>query len=273
MYVIKATGEKEPFSKTKYLESLARAGVPSASAQEVFRQIESQLHNEITTKKLYALTHQLLREKSKRCAGHYNLKQALIRLGPSGYPFEKFVSLLLEHEGYQVSVGQMVRGKCVEHEIDVIAQKDGSHVLVECKFHNTRENRSTLKVPLYVWARFGDVNGARSGSSSFDTCMLVTNTKFTSIAQDYGACVGIRMVAWGYPYKEGLEVWVARYNLHPITCLSDLSDKQAKALIGDGLVLCRDVAKADVMRVSRLGFGDERALEIIEECSAVCSHS
>ena len=47
------------------------------------------------------------------------LKQAIMELGPSGFPFEQFVAELLKCRGYQIKVGVIVEGHCVNHEIDV----------------------------------------------------------------------------------------------------------------------------------------------------------
>ena len=52
----------------------------------------------------------LLKGKSKHVAAKYHLKGAIMELGPSGYPFEKFVAAILSHQGYKVQIGQIVKG-------------------------------------------------------------------------------------------------------------------------------------------------------------------
>lgn len=61
-----------------------------------------------------------------------------MELGPSGFPFEKFISEILKFQGFAVQVGVIVEGHCVKHEIDVVAEKGEEHFMIECKFHNTQ---------------------------------------------------------------------------------------------------------------------------------------
>ena len=80
-----------------------------------------------------------------------------MELGPSGFPFEKFISKLFEVQKYSVQTGQFVKGKCVTHEIDVIARKENEIVLAECKYRNTQGITVDVKTPLYIHSRFEDV--------------------------------------------------------------------------------------------------------------------
>ena len=49
--------------------------------------------------------------------------------------FENFVQVLLARNGFEVSPNRLVTGKCVEHEVDAIARKDGITFFVEAKHH------------------------------------------------------------------------------------------------------------------------------------------
>jgi hypothetical protein len=64
--------------------------------------------------------------------------------------FEKYRTSF-ESEGYQTVTNLILSGKCVSHEIDVLIKKDNELAMVECKFHSARENKSNVKVPLYVF--------------------------------------------------------------------------------------------------------------------------
>ena len=49
--------------------------------------------------------------------------------------YNQIISILKE-QGYSVKVGEIVKGKCVTHEVDVIALADHHHFMIECKYHN-----------------------------------------------------------------------------------------------------------------------------------------
>ncbi len=234
--VIKATGEKEPFDEEKLRSSIARAGIPKDLRDEVVAHIEGLLRPDIPTSEIYNHILEFLgRSAQPHSRAKYSLKQAIMALGPSGYPFEKFVAAVLRHYGYETEVGITVPGKCVSHEIDVLAKKEGKTAMVECKFHNQTGTRSDIKTALYVRARFEDL------APQFDEAWLVTNTKCTSEAIAYGECAGVKIIAWGYPEGESLAHLVEKYFLYPITCLSSLSGHQKSVLLENNVVLCRDL--------------------------------
>ena len=121
--IIKASGEKAPFQMEKVRRSLERAGANEIIIDEIVKNIEDIVFDGMTTKKIYQMAFMMLKRKSRVSASKYKLKKALMELGPSGYPFEKFVGKLLEHEGFQTQVGSIIQGSCVTHEVDVIAQR------------------------------------------------------------------------------------------------------------------------------------------------------
>ena len=157
VFITKASGEKAPFSPTKLRLSLEKAGAGSAIIDRIVSEIEAQLFEGMSTKKIYSQAFSMLRKHSKPVAGRYKIKQAILELGPTGYPFEKFVGEILKHQGYRTKVGVIIQGHCVSHEIDVEAQKDNRHFMVECKFHNRQGYKCDVKIPLYIKSRFEDV--------------------------------------------------------------------------------------------------------------------
>jgi hypothetical protein len=80
-----------------------------------------------------------------------------MELGPSGFPFEKYVAEILKYQGYRVEVGVIVEGFCVKHEVDIIAEKEAKHFMIECKFHNQPGTFCDVKIPLYINSRFLDI--------------------------------------------------------------------------------------------------------------------
>lgn len=209
MHVVKADGEEELFSEEKIISLLIRAGVSKELASETVRRVKKKARAGVSSNDIYKHVLRDLRGKEPAAAMKYSLKRALMKLGPAGFIFEKYVAAILQEYGYAVEVGKIVKGYCVNHEVDVIAQKGNRHFMVECKYHNRPGIRSDVKVALYVHARFLDVEKSwreQSGHrQKFYQAWLVTNTKATSEAIKYGNCVGMNIVAWRYPPERGLE--------------------------------------------------------------------
>lgn len=236
--VIKATGEKEPFSEEKINASIKRAGIPQAIHQQVLEHVKSKLYENIPTSEIYSHITEFLRTSAHPFSGaRYSLKHAIMDLGPTGYPFEDFVAELLETEGYKTQVRQVLSGKCVTHEVDVIAEKNGIKSMIEAKFHNTPGARSDVQVSLYVKARFDDVKEKYDLKEAW----VVTNTKVTTDALTYALCVGMKILSWNYPENESLRDLIEKSRLHPITVLSTLSSSQRQMLLDQDVVLCKAI--------------------------------
>ncbi len=270
-YITKSSGKKELFNVKKFTRSLLRAGASQDLAKKLAKDILKQ-ENLKTTYNIYRYALTQLGKESRPVAARYNLKNALVQLGPSGFPFEKFVAQLFNYQGYQTSVGQFVEGYCVGHEIDVVAQKDNKHFMVEVKFHNRHGLKSDVKVALYVQARFQDIKKKweLDHSQDFHQPWLVTNTRFTSEAIKYGSCVGMQFLSWSYPEKNNLADLIHAAGLHPITCLTTLSGKQKKELIKKGFVLCKDVSKHK-KHLKELGLSDYKINQVTQEAEGVCA--
>jgi hypothetical protein len=157
IYVVKADGTKELFDVEKLERSLKKAGASTRSVQDILEHIKSHLTNEISTHDLYKHAFELLHKEEKPIALKYSLKRAIMELGPSGFPFEDFVAEIFRQKGYTAETGKIVRGFCVEHEVDVVAWNDEKLIMVEAKFHNELGVKSDLKIALYVKARFDDL--------------------------------------------------------------------------------------------------------------------
>lgn len=269
----KASGESEPFSEEKLRRSLERVHVMPDLIDAIVEEVKNELHDGISTSDIYARAFSLLRKEHRPMAARYHLKRALMELGPTGHPFEKFVGELLKAEGFQVEVGKIVEGVCVSHEIDVSAVKDNRHIMVECKFHNQPGVKSDVKVALYIQARFEDVSKkwkqARGHGQKFHEAWLVTNTKLTSDATNYASCVGMTAIGWDYPSDKSLQALIEKYNLHPLTCFTTLSATQKQTLINSGLILCADVL-ANRELLKSVGLNEDQISQVIEEAGDLC---
>ncbi len=233
--ITKRNGEQVPFDVQKLIHSLDRSGASEADMELVIREVGRNLVDGMSTRKVYQLAYSILRKKSKQAAGKYKLKKSIFELGPTGYPFERFVGELLKNQGYHVMVGQQVSGFCVQHEVDVIAEKEGRRHVIECKFHSDLSTKSDVKVSLYFHSRFRDIRKKWEKESGDQRLVhegwLVTNTRFTDDALQYGECSGLRMISWDYPEKGSLRERIDLSGLHPITALQSLTKKEKQSLL------------------------------------------
>lgn len=183
-----------------------------------------------------------LKDASPVSATLYNLSRAVMQLGPTGFPFEKLVGKLYENEGYKVVINQTRPGRCVDHEIDVVASLDGKTTFIECKFHNVPGFFVDLKTSLYIKARSDDLSNSRHPQSHHSTFSLITNTRFSSEAAKFGTCSGVELVGWSYPENgAGFAHRLERSGLIPLTALMSLPKRLAAPLMIQGTVTVRDL--------------------------------
>ncbi|MBN3035329.1 MAG: restriction endonuclease [Bacteroidales bacterium] len=268
--ITKRSGEKVPFDVEKLRRSLENSGAGEADIEHVIRQVRSRLVEGISTQRLYQIAYSELRKSSKHAAGKYRLKKAIFDLGPTGYPFERFVGELLRYQGYRVEVGKMVRGHCVEHEVDVIAEKETRKYMIECKFHSDPGKKCDVKVSLYIHSRFLDIERQwkkqPEGGTRFHQGWIVTNTRFTEDAIDYGTCAGLHLIAWDYPSQGSLKERIDLSGFHPITALSSLNNKEKQDLLNMDLVLCRNLTE---QHLENLGITGSRCRKVLAEAESL----
>ena len=274
MYITKANGQRELFDEHKFLNSVRRAHIAKPLRHRVLEEVQSKLYDGIPTNEIYTAVNTYLSANAPHGSCMYNLKQAIIDLGPSGYPFERYIGKLLEWQGYRTQVSTIIRGKCVSHEIDVLAEKEHEHYIIECKFHNERGLRSDVKVALYVYARYLDVLNSWLAKEpvqerdKLHQAWLITNTKFSSDAIQYGQCVGMKMVGWNYPEKGHLQDLIEKAGLHPITCLYSLSNSQKQMLLQKDIVLAAQLEK-DRFAIAELHLARNEMDRLYEELEAL----
>ncbi|MDD3776215.1 MAG: restriction endonuclease [Actinomycetota bacterium] len=245
-YIIKKDGEKELYSKGKIRRSLLKAGTEPEIVEYIIAYIEKNLQKVSKSKDIYRLVLHQLKKKQPVAAIKYTLKEAIMDIGPTGFTFERYFAKLMEHYGYQTQVGTIVKGFCVEHEIDVIAHKDQGHFMVECKYHNHPGSKSDLKTVLYIYARFLDLkkgNRHNSHPYQFSQAWLATNTKCTTEAIKYAQCVNLNLIAWHYPEEKNLEYYIEYKKLYPISILPELKKKEKQKLFESNIYTIQDFLK------------------------------
>lgn len=242
----KTTGEKEKFKEGKFMQSMQSAGVDHSLAQEVIRLVVHDKNNLTSTDALHSAAEKaLVKKDALASAARYNLKRAIIDLGPSGYPFEQYVARIFNAYGYKTKTNQIVQGKCISHEIDIIAKRDNRHFMIECKHHHYAGAKTKAKVALYIYARFLDVleTWSKQEGTNHDqhVAWLVTNTRASADAIAYAECMGMKVLAWHYPKNKSLNVFIEDKGLYPITVLPRLNKKSKTVLLKNNIILVSDL--------------------------------
>ena len=267
--VRKMDGALEDFDINKLRQSLMKAGAPEAVADEISNHIAGEFVGTVSTGDIYAHAFEILKGyKVKPVAARYSLKRAVFDLGPSGFPFERFVAMLFKELGYgHIKTGAYMQGACASHEIDLYARKDGKVVGAELKFHNSPGVKTDLKVALYVHARFADL---QKGSNKIEEGWLITNTQFTSNVIKYATCSkNLKLLGWTYPYGEGLVHLIEKMRIHPITALTTLKPGQKRALLEQNIVICKQ-ALQNLQQTGSVGVEVSNLSEVEEELASLC---
>lgn len=242
--ITKADGTQEYFKVEKLRRSLRRAGAEPREINDIIAEVDKTLYDGMQTQEIYRHAFALLRQSMPPAAARYSLRRALFNLGPTGFPFEKFLARLFEEMGYSTKTGIALQGKCAPHEIDIAAYKEDHSFVGEAKFHARPGIKSDLQVAMYSYARLLDLKGNKichEDICGIEEFWLITNTKFTSTAQKYGECVGLQMLSWDFPKNNNLHDKIQRAGVYPVTVLQSLSNAQKEALINRNIILCKDI--------------------------------
>lgn len=262
MFVKKASGEREEFDINKVKRTCLRAGASEKLAERIAREVGSKAYEGMSTREILGLTLELLKEEP-HAATRYDLKRAIFSLGPAGFNFEEYVAEILRQNGYAATVGQILEGKCVHQEVDIVAERDGQRFMIECKYHNSPGISTDLQVAMYTHARFLDLR------EEFDRGWLVSNTKCTLVARKYAECVGLRLTSWRYP-EESLERLIEEKKLYPVTILKSISGPSRDKLFEAKVILARDLVKYSTAELVRLtGVSTDEANKILDEAMLV----
>ena len=268
----KIDGALEHFDHRKLIHSLRRSGADERIVRDIAAHVETHITDGMSTDDIYRHARMLLKGTHKTAAVKYSLRRALFSLGPTGFPFEDFLGALFASQGYETKTGVVLKGRCVEHEVDLIAYKKDHCLIAEAKFHSYPAMKSDLHVALYCKARFDDLQGIKH--SQHQSCevldsYIITNTKFTHVATQYATCVGIKLLSWNYPKEKTLQDHIEAAGIYPITALTTLSVHAKRQLIEHGVILCKDMEKKrDVLR--SLGFTAQKIETVIEESVNIC---
>jgi len=269
--ITKYSGDRVRFSIDKLKNSLRRSGADEVLVNKIANHVRDELYQGISTKEIYNRAFALLKKRKRGYASKYKLKKAIYELGPTGFPFEKFVASLLFYSGYEVETGQILQGKCVSHEVDVVARKNQQHIVAECKFHSTEGRNCDVKVPLYIHSRYQDILGFYDDvdPEKPNEGWVVTNTRFTADALQFGKCMGLYLLSWDYPKNQGLKDRIDQLGLYPITVSTLLTQREKQFLLSRDVVLCKQLI-GDDFYLDHLGISESRKERILKEIHQLC---
>jgi len=248
--IINAKGEKESFSPRKVYQSARRAGASKPQADKIVKEVEKKLYPDKPTSKIFSEVKSFLNRENPKSGIRFNLKKAMKDLGPTGFPFEKYIKGVFSERGYKTKVNQNIKGKCLVHEIDFLAEKGGFIYIGECKYRNRPKDRVHSGDALMNYARFLDIKKGSFLKKEIKS-ILVTNTKFTKRSEKYSRCVGVELLGWRWPRNKGLEYYIESQELYPITILPSFNKRMAEAFSREKKMLANDVLKIDLRKFAK----------------------
>lgn len=145
--------------------------------------------------------------------------------------------------------------------------------MIECKFHGHQGRFCDVKTPLYIQSRFVDVEKQwerqKGHGSKLHKGGLYTNTRFTSVAIQYGNCVGLLLTSWDYPRGNGLKDRIDKSGLHPLTALTTLTKAEKTKLLDKGIVLCKELYENPAL-LEQIGVSKKRHEWVLEDSEELC---
>jgi hypothetical protein len=243
VYVTKADGTKQAFNREKVVRTCLRMGVTRTVAESLADDIENRVYAGMETKKILQIIFRMLRKHKPIIGYQIDLRKALSLLNPAP-DFERFIQLLLSEHGYDVTHNQIIRGRCVEHEIDAVATKNGKTCIVEVKHHYKYHTPTSLDVSRIARAVFEDLTeGHKLGLNNLkiDYALIVSNTKLSEHAKRYADCRGIKHIGWSSPQNRDLQTMIEEKKLYPITFLKGLNVETRNKLTSKGILLLKQL--------------------------------
>jgi len=273
IFVTKADGTKQLFDRKKVLNTCIRMGASRGIADEIANKVETKVYDGIETKKILQIIFKLLGEYKPATKHIIDLRESLSLMKPKP-DFESFIQLLLREHGYEVTPNQIVKGRCVKHEVDAIARKNSETYIVEVKHHLNFHARTGLDESRIAWAILEDVNeGFELGFSDLkiDKAMIVTNTKFSEEAKSYGECKGINQIGWSFPPNKGLQTLIEEKKLYPITYLKGLKNADRERLTSSGIILLWQLIEMSPEKLGKTGISMKTIASTIENAKSILS--
>ena len=276
VFVTKFDGTKQPFDKKKIMRTIQRMGATQAVAESIVDEIETRLYDGIHTKKILQMIFRRLKKHKPVIKYQIDLRRALSLINPAP-DFELFIQLLLREHGYKVTKNQIIRGKCVEHEIDAIATKNNKTCIVEVKHHYKYHTPTSLDVSRISRAVFEDITeGHELGLNNLkiDYAMIVCNTKLSEHAKRYADCRGIKHIGWSSPKKCDLQTMIEEKKLYPLTFLKGLNANTRTRLASNGIITLKQLTEQTPTALRhQTGISKEKFESILDKAKAILTEN
>jgi len=270
LFVTKADGSREPFNIEKVRMTARRAGADDELAQKVAEEVGKKVYDGIPTKTILQIAIRILDREEPSVAARYDLKGAIMRLGPAGFIFEQLLAEMLRAWGWKTRVHTMLKGKCVAHEVDVVAEKGNERAMIEAKYHNQPGIFTGIKDALYVVARFEDLVAAGTKECFFTQPWLATNTKFSGDVIQYAECRGLKLLGWKYPAKENMQYLLDSKRLYPITILRNLDSGTMQKLAEAEMMFCSDLMGSAKELSRKTGIRESKLIQLQQVAKTIC---
>jgi HJR/Mrr/RecB family endonuclease len=249
-------------------------GATLAVAESIAEEIETRIYDGIETKKILQMIFRSLRKHKPATRHQIDLRKALSLLNPAP-DFERFIQILLSEHGYEVTPNQIVRGRCVEHEADAIARKNGKTCIVEVKHHYKYHTPTSLDVSRISRAVLEDVTEAYElglNNLKIDYAMIVCNTKLSEHAKRYADCRGIRHIGWSSPPNHDLQTMIEEKKLYPVTFLKGLNAETRNKLAHNGVILLKQLTEKTPTALRRqTGISKDKLGSIVGKARTILS--
>lgn len=248
--VINNQKEREPFSLKKVYRSVLKSGGSKELAHKISKDIEAIIYPDISTKEIFRNIKKKLKKESLQTAIKFSLKEGIRKLGPDGFIFEKYIGCLFKKNNHIVKMNIWLNGKCIDHEIDVLIEKNNTILIGECKYRNKQGERIDVGVCLKAYAAFFDIKNSDYFKKEIKP-IVITNAKFTTKAIKYANCQGVELLGWNYPENNGLEYLIESNNLYPVTVLPSFNQNLINTFFLNEVMTIRDILSLDIEKFSK----------------------
>lgn len=272
VYVVKADGSRQVFDRRRVYKTCIRMGFSRRDSEKIAGEVERRVYDGIPTSKIL----DLIKEEAVKVNPIYgeveDLRTAVAKLR-SKPEFEQYGRIILEASGFQVAPNQIIRGLCVEYELDGLLFRDGEAYILEVKHHVNPNERVDLTVTLKVQAILEDLrDGYKMGVNQVNPsgAYILTNGKFSWHALRYASCRGLKLLGWNTPTGRGIESLISENKLHPVTVFKGLNPGEVEALGDHGVVTLKQLTLFDPGELSRTtGIPVDRCTEICRRVAEV----
>lgn len=248
IFIKKNNGKKEKFKEEKIRKIILRLGGDERTADKIITFIYDKYNNKtVYSSTIFNEIREFLKKENPKIAKKLNLKNAILKLGPAGYNFEKYVASILKAYGYNAYLPEIMQGACITHEVDVVVERYSRSGMIEAKFRHSPSIHITIKDTMSTWARFIDlVEGAKLGlCKHFDEAWIVTNAKFSQQSLQYGHCKNMVLLGWNHPKERTFAQMIDLKLMYPITILENLPKETYYKLIENNIILCSELLNTE----------------------------